>query len=47
MVAFVLSMVSEVTVQINYKQTFPLGEKVTVQGLVIGFWTDTTNHKIK
>ena len=40
-------MVSEVTVLENSKQTLSLVEKVTVQKLVIGFWTVTSNHKVK
>ena len=42
MVAF---MVSETTVQKNFKQTLRLVEKVTLQELVITFWTVTSNHK--
>ena len=38
-------MVSEVTVLENSKQT--LLERVTVQELVVGFWTVTSNHKVK
>ena len=45
-VAFFLSMVSEVNVRKNSEQTLPQVEKVTVQILVIGFWTLTSNHKI-
>ena len=47
MVDFFSSMVSEVTVRENSKQTLSLVEKVTVQKLVIGFWTVTSNHKVK
>ena len=42
---FLLSMVSDVTAQKNSKQALPQVEKVTVQELVIGFWTVTSNYK--
>ena len=44
---FFFSMVSGVTVLENFKQTLPLTEKVSVQKLVIGFWTDNSNYKVK
>ena len=47
MIAFALSMVSEVTTGKNSKQTLPYVEKVTVQKLIIGFLTITSNHKVK
>ena len=43
---FFFSMVSGVTVLENFK-TLPLTEKVSVQKLVIGFWTDNSNYKVK
>ena len=45
-VAFFLSMVLEVTVGKNSKQTLPQVEKVTVYKFVITFWTGTSNHKV-
>ena len=41
---FFFSMVSGATVLENFKQTLLLTEKVSVQKLVIGFWTD--NYKV-
>ena len=46
MFAFFLSMVSEVIVRKNSKQTFPQVGKVTVQKLVTGFWAIASNHKV-
>ena len=39
-------MVSEVRVRKNTKQILPYAEKVTVQKLVIEFWTVTSNHAV-
>ena len=44
---FSLSMVSEVTICENSKQTLPQVEKITVQKLVIGFCTVASNHQVK
>ena len=42
-----LSMVSEVTFRKISKQTSPQVYKITIQELVLGFWTVTSNHKVK
>ena len=47
MVAFFLSMVSEMTPRKSSKQTLSKVEKVIVQKFVTGFWTVTSNHKVK
>ena len=43
---FFLTIVSEVSVWKNPKQTLSAVEKVTVQKLVIGFRTVTSNHRV-
>ena len=45
-VAFFLSMVSEVTVRKNKKKTLLCDEKVVVQKLFVRFWSFMSNHKV-
>ena len=44
---FLLSMVSEVTVQKNSEQVLTYVEKLTVQKRAMGSWTVIFDHKVK